>query len=61
MRNKHITTSYSRQIQDSINTEESVSGKISDGQLSIRFLEQSARYLGADHSRKELIMSYVPG
>ena len=61
MRNKHITTSYSRQIQDSINTEEYVSGKISDGQLSIRFLEQSAMYLGADLSRKELIMSYLPG
>lgn len=61
MRNKHITTPYSRQIQDSINTEEYVSGKTSDGQLCIRFLEQSARYLGADLSRKELIMSYVPG
>ena len=61
MRNKPITTSYSRQIQDSINTTEYVSGKISDGQLSIRFLEQSARYLGADLSRKELIMSYMPG
>lgn len=57
---KHITTSY-RQIQDSINTEEYAKDKTSDRWPSIRFLEQSASYLGANISRKELIMNYMRG
>ena len=30
-------------------------------QLSIRLLEQSARYHGANLNRHDLILSYVPG
>ena len=59
MRNKHITTPYNRPLEDRIHTEEYVSDKTSDSRPSIRFLEQSASYPGANLSRKELIMCYM--